>query len=48
MARRKVQGIAKIYFALSNFGREIMAAENFDDILNRAVRGIVEALKVIL
>jgi two-component system, OmpR family, sensor histidine kinase KdpD len=33
----------RFIYALYNFSREIMGAENFDDILHRAVRSIVEA-----
>ncbi|MEI8054721.1 MAG: DUF4118 domain-containing protein [bacterium] len=33
----------RFIYALYNFGREIMGAESFNDILNRAVRGVVEA-----
>ncbi|EKE01640.1 MAG: hypothetical protein ACD_21C00084G0003 [uncultured bacterium] len=35
----------RFIYALYNFGREIMGAENFADILNRAVRSIVEAFE---
>ncbi|CAL7960574.1 two-component system, OmpR family, sensor histidine kinase KdpD [Gammaproteobacteria bacterium] len=33
----------RFIYALYNFGREILGAESFNDILNRAVRSVVEA-----
>ncbi|EKD45375.1 MAG: hypothetical protein ACD_69C00319G0004 [uncultured bacterium] len=35
----------RFVYALYNFSREIIGAENFDDILNRATRSIVEAFE---
>lgn len=35
----------RFVYALYNFSREIIGAENFDDILNRAIRSIAEAFE---